>query len=351
MPDSLKGAPNDALDYIFKYYKNFPFWAQLPQYSKEEHMLYQFLEGAAGFEFGENTCFDTSLADFSKQVENINKDFNAVIIKNDLNECTKILDRWALLPPYSSTFSDFTKKVKSSNIKLVKGHTTGAFTVLTSLFQKNGHFAYENEILKEIVPKVLILRALWQLKELKNATGNGTCVIFIDEPSISKIESSKIPNLDKNDATVMIEKILEPLKKFGAKVGVHCCSNALWDLVFKANPDIISLDAFCCFENFFSYSKYIKKFLENGGIIAFGMVPTQEPEVLSTLSVDELFYKFNDIVQKLMSLGFLKCDIIEKSMITTSCGCGLLNKDMAKRAMGLTVQLSDKLKQNFEVNL
>ena len=55
---------------------------------------------------------------------------------------------------------------------------------------------------------------------------------------------------------------------------MHLCGNPDWDFLLGLDLDILSLDIFQNGEIFSSYSKSIKKFLDRGGVIAWGIVPT-----------------------------------------------------------------------------
>ena len=56
--------------------------------------------------------------------------------------------------------------------------------------------------------------------------------------------------------------------------GVHLCGNPDWDFLLGLDMDILSMDVYTNGEIFSSYASSIKRFLDRGGILSWGIVPT-----------------------------------------------------------------------------
>ncbi|MCK7469495.1 MAG: hypothetical protein MZU95_00855 [Desulfomicrobium escambiense] len=75
----------------------------------------------------------------------------------------------------------------------------------------------------------------------------------------------------------------------GGLAGVHVCANTDWTLVLDSAADILSFDAYAYFDQFVIYREAIRRFLDRGGLIAWGLVPTLSPEDLERETAEALF--------------------------------------------------------------
>ena len=221
---------------------------------------------------------------------------------------------------------------------------------MTSFCDAAGKPVIFNEAIKEITVKTLALKALWQIKEFRKSSLKSTPVIFIDEPGISKT-SSYYNSVDKKEEIFSMLKIIsDNIKKFDALSGIHCCGKTDWGSVIDTDTDIINFDAYFYSENVQNYSEKLKIFLQNGGFLALGIVPTIDLEALSSLNINILYKKFEEAIN-ILSKDIDKNLIIEQCFITPGCGCGSLSIDLAKKASILTKELSQTLKKEIRINI
>jgi hypothetical protein len=130
--------------------------------------------------------------------------------------------------------------------------------------------------------------------------------------------------------------------------GVHLCGNPDWDFLLGLDLDILSLDIYQNGEVFSSYSKSIKRFLDRGGAIAWGIVPTNfepfEAENINTL-VEKLVNLWDVLSHKGVDRQFL----FSRSLISPATCC-LVNPDGEKtveKAFRVVKELSHRLKDRF----
>ncbi len=128
---------------------------------------------------------------------------------------------------------------------------------------------------------------------------------------------------------------------------MHCCANTQWSIIIDSGIDILSFDAFSYFDNLILYADSLKKFIKNGGTIAFGIVPTDE-QVFS-LTSSQLFESIKSHINELSKLGLDKQIIAAQSMITPACGLGTKNVELAVKALELTVDIADDLKRYYDL--
>ena len=334
--------PQEAIDVVKKYFKNIPFWPQLAKVSKNEDMTFQFLEGMPSFFISEDFRFDTENEKFYEELEQFFLDYEEIISNN--NEL--LLNKYAISEEFSSTFKLFLNVAQNS--KYAKGQIVGPFTLATTLTDKNGRCAIYDETLREIIVKTLTLKSLWQIKQIKK-TG-ATPIIFIDEPSISQLGTSAYLTISQNDVVEMIKEISDIIKSQGALSAIHCCGKCDWSTPIKTGINIISLDAYAYAQNLSIFHKEVDNFLNNGGKIAWGVIPTLDKDALGQATLEIMLDKFDQAVKYLTKKGINEKLIIENSYVSPSCGAGSLSKELALKAMELTKQLSDSLKERYNDN-
>jgi len=127
-----------------------------------------------------------------------------------------------------------------------------------------------------------------------------------------------------------------------ALAGIHSCEAVDWSLVMETHVQILSLDAYRFGDSLIPYAAQLRQFLERGGIIAWGIVPTlDDPFKESVASLQKrLNTLWNDLFPKSPDRGL----VLRNSLLTPACGAGLLTKDQARRIYRLTAELSQQLR-------
>lgn len=333
--------PDEALQLVRKYFNEIPFWAQLVKFNKNEDMRMQFLEGISSFFSFKDFKFSNDDKNFQAENEHFLDEYQK-ILKNPESE---LLEKYAISEKFSSTFGDFVNIIKGH--KAAKTQITGCFTLSAMLFDYKGDLALYNKGLRDYIVKFLTLKALWQVKKIKQTGAKP--IIFLDEPLLSKYKDASV-RISESEVISIIGEIVDKLHDFGAVVGLHCCGECDWSLVIKTGVDILSFDAYKYAEQFSKYHKSIAKFLDCGGKIAWGIVPTVNFEALEHVDLKILTNKFDEAVTYLTNKGISEKLITENSYVTPSCGAGSLTEELAQKAMRLTRELSDNLKERYNDN-
>lgn len=338
--------PEDALNIVKTYFPNIPFWPQLAKVSKNEDMTFQFLEGMPSFFVSEDDGFkfNTENEKFFEELEQFFVDYEEIILNNN----RELLEKYAISADFSSAFRPFLELVKKCNAKFAKGQIVGPFTLSTTLTDNRGRCAIYDDTLREIIVKTLSLKALWQIEKIKE-TG-AVPIIFMDEPSISQLGTSAYLTISQNDVVSMMKEIVDIIKSNGGLAAIHCCGKCDWSVPIKTGIDIISLDAYAFAQNLSLFHKDVKKFLENSGKIAWGVVPTLDRDALEKADLNLMISKFDKAVNYLTKKGINEKLIIENSYVTPSCGAGALPEKLTEKAMKLTKDLCESLKERYNDN-
>ena len=336
-----------AMDVVRANFPDIPFWPQLTKLSKNEDMILQFSENMPLFFSSEKMNYmEKASEEFQDKIEEFLCDYET--ITEDIN--CRILDKYTISTNNSVAFPEFLKIIASTRPQFAKGQIVGPFTLSTTVVDKYGKYVFFDVKLREIITKTLTLKALWQIKRIKCANPATTPIIFIDEPSLSRLELSAFDTNSQNAVSSMLKEISDFIRKNGAISAVHCCSNCNWKIPLKSGVDIINPDAYTYTRNLSFFYKELEPFLKKGGKIAWGIVPTLDKNAILNTDLKELTDIFDNAVKYLTKTSINEKLILKNSLITPSCGTGGLDEEMASKAMTLTAQLSKELKEKYSID-
>ena len=188
----------------------------------------------------------------------------------------------------------------------------------------------------DALTKGLSIKALWQVNKLKE-TGK-TPIIFLDEPYLSGFGSAFSP-IERGEVIRVLGEVIGYLReRVEILIGIHCCGNTDWAMLLETAPDIINFDAFSFMDTFLLYPDALSIFLEKGGIIAWGIIPTSEYR--ATITVEELTSRLVKGLEYLKQTGFSAETLSRQSIITPSCGMGTMEPASARGVLELLSKLS-----------
>jgi len=337
--------PVDAVNLIFETLPDIPVLPQLAKKNQNEDMSSQLNEMIPGVVFDETDkrwYMDQETETFCEELEEFMLDYESIVSDGDM----ETLEKYAISEERCSSMPLFLDKIKQNKPPFVKGQVIGPFTFATSLVDRDKKCAFYDETLREILVKALTLKALWLLKKFKEASPESQPIIFMDEPTISQYGTSAFITVKKEDVISCFAEIASVLKQHGAIVGVHCCGNSDWSIITESGADILNFDGFYFAESLGLYSSELKKFLENGGKIAWGIIPTLDVDALMAATCESSIKKYEEAISYLVNKGIDKKLIFESTLITPTCGAGSLSVEQAEKAMRLTGELAKALYDN-----
>jgi hypothetical protein len=173
---------------------------------------------------------------------------------------------------------------------------------------------------------------------------NANAFMFVDEPGLQFLFSAMAGYGDqaaRADMEYFFSLIERPR-------GVHLCGNPDWDFLLGLDLDILSLDVYTNGEVFSAYHKSIRKFLDRGGVLSWGIVPTnfepferEHPESLETRLLD--LWDFLD------NKGLDRQFLLSRSLLSPATCC-LVNPDGEKtveKAFQMIRNLSVRFRERF----
>jgi len=325
--------------------KEIPHWPQLPNQSSSEDMLNQYSvplfklglvvekDGKQFFDTSQATWLDKVTAFFNHYLE---------IVEGNSDK----LDFFSLPEESAQGFHAFLENLTKgdfSDAKFIKGQLTGPVTLGLQLTDQDRRSSYYNPELREIVVKSLAMQAFWQTKTL--AQYNKPVIIFIDEPGLYGYGQSTFITLKKEEITLELNEIIDSIHSAQGIAGVHVCAGTDWSMIFQSKTDIVNFDAYGYFTSMIVYIEELKAFIERGGLLAWGLIPTSQ-KVLE-LTAEDLIALFEQHLTSLVQSGIDRRRLLKQSLITPSCGVGSCSRDVAEKVYTLTQEVAEKLRLQF----
>lgn len=330
----------EACNIVFTDFRRIPFWPQLVNKSFLEDMMAQFSERIPGIgvDLKKKRVFVDRHRGLKKDIEELN------------DHCQSgDLEYFSFSEDYAAGFYEYIYRLKNHDNKTIdylKGQITGPVSFVFTVSDEDDIPIYFDKEICQAAVKTLSFRAKWQAARLKDI--HKDVIIFIDEPSLvffkERPSGSKIK---KEDLAAYINSVAAAIHTESCFAGLHCCADADWDFVLSTDIDIISFDAFNYGESFVKNTAEIEKYLERGGIIAWGIVPTA-PAALNE-DAGEIVMMLEKYIKSLAGKAIDIKKIINASLITPSCGCGTLSRHDAEKVTALCVKLSRLARERIAV--
>lgn len=334
-----------ALEWIFAATPEIPLWPQLPG-NPLEQMMPQFAEGIPCIR-EENLAgpdgrilFDTSGPNFEAQMLAFYED------------CLAVQEQ-----PHQLAASRFqVSRERAEGLHLlaeilaqggsglaVKGQVTGPFTMLTGIKDGQGRAGYYDDTAREMVVKGIALKAAWQTRFLAERCGRQV-IVFIDEPALAGLGSSAFISVSAAAVQEMINEVAEAIQGAGGRAGIHVCANTEWEMLYGSRIDILSFDAYNFFDKAAAQAEQTHQFLDRGGVLAWGGVPTGRAEDIDKESAESLTRLWERQMEQLVRPGRGLAALLRQSLITPSCGTGSLSQEHARKVLEMTRAVSANLR-------
>lgn len=331
-----------ALSHIFNHSSAIPLWPQLPKNDKEG-MVRQFVSGFPGLIDGDNRYYvDTGQEGFEQEMANFYEDVMSI----ESDPALLSQSRFSLGSDTATGFFAFLDYLQDCEPtwKTLKGQVTGPITTGIGIKDQNGNSIIYDDNLRDMLVTLLSLKARYQINELQKYCDAFPPIILIDEPALVSFGSSGFSGVTGQMVSEAVATVISEIKKAGAAAGVHICANGDWGPTLLSDTDIISFDAYFYFDNFILYRDQLISFLNRGGMLAWGIVPTGDPLVVDNESTDSLYAKWREQLEVLSKLGFSEQQLMQQTFIAPSCGTGSLTPEQAIKVLTMTSELSQKAK-------
>jgi hypothetical protein len=306
-----------------------PFWPQLPLFSYYEDMYVQASEHFPGI------LLDMEKRTLRFSMEKFISEFEEAMAHFDEPEYFDISDT------YSVVYNRFLE-MDLSDRPAIRGQLEGPISFGFNVADENDRPILFDDTVRPFMLEFMAKRVNIQLTRLKKRNPNA--FMFVDEPGLQFLFSAMAGYGDvaaKVDMETFFSMIERPR-------GIHLCGNPDWDFLLGLDLDILSLDVYSNGEVFASYASSIRKFLGRGGVLVWGIVPTNfEPfEEENMVSLEKRLEEIWSVLQK---KGIDREFLLSRSLLSPATCC-LVNADGEKtveEAFKMINKLSERLRGKF----
>ncbi len=341
-------AAQDALRLIMSTFPAIPFWPQLSRRDFRENMYAQFSEDLVGVKIDLPHEWMGAVVD-DETMAGV-ETFYARYLENDPR-------LFAVGREYAAgLYALHDQPDALRDAKWIKGQVTGPISFGLKVVDQNLRPMLYDDTLRDVLVKHLARKAQWQEQFLADVgagsprpphAGGGEggitpplpTIIFIDEPSLALIGAS-IVALNRDEVIRDLEEVFAALSGLKA---THCCGNTDWSLLLETSVDVISFDAYNYAENLALFADDVKRFLDRGGALAWGIVPTVEEQIAAE-TVESLVARLDAAIGLLVKKGIDRDMLYARALITPACGRGTISIPAAERAFALTRGISERVR-------
>jgi hypothetical protein len=308
-----------------------PFWPQCVKRSHLEDMVVQFTEGLPFLQVNKDRKV---LLSAHRHTEQELVAFYDRFLAEDVGHFALSKD----FVPGLYEMLALIERAPESVGPFVKGHTVGPVTFCAAIKDSQGRNLFFYPELSEAFVKALAIRALWQVRELGRSGKRP--ILFLDEPYLAGYGSAFTP-IQRHEVVALIKEVVDYVRERSeAIIGIHCCGNTDWSMIVEAGPDILSFDAFSYMDYLFLYPAELRSFIQAGGTISWGVVPTFGFTGKET--IEDLSGRLREGLARLQALGLDPHRVARQSLLTPACGTGTMEPEASDRVLALLRELSSR---------
>ena len=319
--------PGQALDAALSL--DIPFWPQLPNLSYYEDMYVQASENFPGI------VLDIDQRKLSFSMDRFMEEFESAAANEDQD------DFYDISPGYSEVYHRFLD-LDLGERPAIRGQMEGPVSFGFNVADQDDRPILFDDTIRPYLFEFLARRINVQLDRLTRRNPNA--FMFVDEPGLQFVFSA-LSGYDSVQAKTDLETFLAMAKR---PRGIHLCGNPDWDFMLSLDLDILSLDVFGNGEVFSAYAGAIKRFMEKGGVIAWGIVPTNV-EPFEAESMQTLKQRLEQVWTTLFDRGVDREMLVAQGLLSPATCC-LVNPDGEKtvgKAFAVVRQLSNLLRDAY----
>jgi len=322
-----------------------PFWPQLPHVSLYEDMYIQTSQNFPGIEID----FDKGRLAF--HTEGFAEDLPDYFTKMELPET------YALTPEYSAVFQKFLSR-DLQGYRAIRGQITGPVSFGFKVLDENLKPIIYNEEVKTILFDFIQKKVNFQYQELKKKNPNA--FVWVDEPGLGYVFSG-LSGYNDQQAKKDYYDFVQGLE--GPK-GLHLCADINLPYLLELGIEILSFDAFQIGFMPKEYTQSVVDFIKKGGIISWGIVPTdfkaleiQTPENLASLLsnywevISENTALSLDQIAEQALIAPARCCLVDVTLeASEKCGISNVEEQIVEKALSFLSEISQILKERYRLN-
>ncbi len=230
-------------------------------------------------------------------------------------------------------------------LKLVSFDVPGLYSVGLSIKDESGTPALYNDTCRDVLLKALGMKAKWYNRKVKELFPGVRTHCFVGNGGLSVLLSA--------GGTGGWERVKNDYNELIAAAGadmssIHCCANFDWSLLMQTSTDGINFDAYQYGDTMSLYPETLKAFLERGGAISWGIIPTAGGGGdITRESPESLVERLERVIQSVVDKGIDRQLLMESSWVTPTCEPATLPVELAETVCRYTREVSERLRAKY----
>ncbi len=317
----------------FSFQMGIPFLPQIPIRNPSELLIAQALEGLPGLILEEGGL--ASLNETTWKTE-------TPLLRQRLLEALNHSDFKPFEPSgaASSCWQPFLWELQERGTSSAKIQIAGPLTCQWALKIQDGSTPDRHPELSSQIFQLVLVRSIAMVKRIRSFDIQP--ILYLDEPGLFALSLKNPKHLL---ALQELKLFVQTLRKEGALVGLHCCSDTAWEAVFGLNIDLLSIDtalslapALDC-----EQGEAMARFIRQGGRLSLGVIPTSRHQsgsprgpihgpviVAEILGIFRRYWESRpDLVKK----------VIQEAIYTPACGLAFRSTSEADSILGKLMEV------------
>ena len=226
----------------------------------------------------------------------------------------------------------------------IRGQLEGPVSFGFNVLDDNDRPILFDDSIRPFMFEFMARRLNVQLARLRQRNDNA--FMFIDEPGLQFIFSA-MSGYGEQQAKADLDLFFASVER---PRGIHLCGNPDWEFLLGLDMDVLSLDIYSNAEIFATCAKPLARFLDRGGVVVWGIVPTGF-EAFAKESLGFLVMKLEAIWQHLCRKDLDLGQLLSRSLLSPATCC-LVNPDGGQTVAGafaLVNSLSRQLREKYRL--
>lgn len=320
-----------ALDAAFEV--DLPYVPQLPLRDPREFMLGQALEGLPGLVVDDQggVVLDEPTWAAGAAAYGARLEAALAALERVPPDAPVPADAAAFLPSADAQacFAPFVARVAAGGVPRVKAQLAGPMTLEWTLRTPEG--ARPPLEARTQLLRTVLVRARVMIQALRAAGAEVT--FFLDEPGLYVYARTRPEHVAMLEG---LRVVVSALRRAGARVGLHCCSDADWGTFLDLGFDVLAFDVGLSLRSIVKAGDALVRHAQGGGRLALGLVPTtgRDARVDPRALVDGLFAGVRAIEHHFPARAAALQHVLARGWITPACGLAFLDEADAARVPG-----------------
>jgi hypothetical protein len=127
------------------------------------------------------------------------------------------------------------------------------------------------------------------------------------------------------------------------------CGNPDWSFLLNLDLDILAVDTLAWGEIFTRYTDELRRFMDRGGIISWGITPTLDEDVAG-VTATAMIERLETLWDYLASKGIPKEQVLAQAWLAAA-RCCLVNRDETgvERSFAILKEVANTLKERYKL--